>query len=105
MRRGGHVALRIGSQGGRDLCDDARRYERLVALDVDHDALRRQTQQRTGFGNPVGAGGVLLAGEQGLYAMARTGLEHARAVGADHHALGAALRGALRDTHHHGHTP
>jgi hypothetical protein len=84
-----------------DFRDELRLDQRLVALHV-HDGLAfRQVQQPRGFGEPVGARGVLGSRHQRLVAVLSHGAGDALVVGRHVHGTCAALRRPLAYVHHH----
>ncbi|MNN61007.1 hypothetical protein D3C81_1762210 [compost metagenome] len=99
--QGGHARLRVGGQVGGDLIDHARRDQRLVALDVDHDGVGRQAQLHRDFGQAIGAGVVIFTGQHHFGAKAIAGLDDARVVGGHHHPLGAAFARLFPDVLDH----
>ena len=64
LRVGGR--RREGDQQRRDVADQGRIDQRFVALYIAHTRRRGQVKQRTGFGQPVTAAGVICSREQGL---------------------------------------
>ena len=61
MRGRRDVGVAMGFQVFRDPAYQCRRDQRLVALDVHHDAPRPEAPQRRDLGEPVGAGRMVLA--------------------------------------------
>ena len=68
-------------QGGGQLADEVQGEEGLVALDVDHEVFRGQTQEARRFGQAVAARRVVGAGHDGLAAEGLDALPDARVVG------------------------
>jgi hypothetical protein len=77
--------------------------QRLVALHVDDDLVAIEAQLLAGFGQPVGAAGMVLAGQDGFDAVRLAGRNDRCIVSGDDHARCARRAGALGHAHHHRH--
>ncbi|MNL37960.1 hypothetical protein D3C87_1601390 [compost metagenome] len=101
MDGGAHRGLRSRGQRGGDGVDQRGVDQRLVALHVDDDRVTVESELFAGFGQPVGAAGVVLAGEQRLDAVRLAGVDDGSVIAGHHHAKGAGLAGTLRHAHDH----
>ena len=91
------ASLSLSSELPRPRAIERGRDQRLVALHVDHDVVVREPEQRSGFGEAVGAGGMIGARH---HAADRRAAAHrggdALVVGGDVHRGRAALRSRAR---------
>ena len=88
-------------KGLGDAVDEGRIDEGLVTLNIDHDGVIRQVEQRTGLRQPVAATGMIGTGCQGLEAGVAARLNHARIVGGNRDLAGPAQRRTLSDSNDH----
>ena len=65
----GHRAFRVAGQAAGQGIDEGRRNLGLVPLHVDHDGVFGQFHQRDGFGQPLGARGMVGTGHDGFVPM------------------------------------
>jgi len=93
LGQGGHARFGVGGEVGGNLIDHAWRDQRLVTLHVDHDGIGRQAKFCGDFGQAIGAGVMVFAGQHRLGAKPLAGFDDARIVGGHHHTLGAAFAG------------
>ena len=101
MGGGGHRCPAVG-QGGGGLADEFGIDQRLVALHVDDDGLRRQAEDLCGFGQAGGAAFVAVGGEHGFDAVRLAGRLNFGGVGGDDDARRAAFACLFGHAHDHG---
>ena len=101
MASGRHRGVRVCAQLVGNLTDQRGLEQRLVALHIDHDRLVIERKLRRGFGQAIGASGMIVTGDDGIDAVLGGRGADSPIVGGDDDAPGAARSCALRDAHHH----
>src|SRR3989449_7454712 len=98
----GHGRLRRVCKQGRYCTYEARFDHRLVALDVDDQAVRRKPEALYNLRDPVSTRGMVAAGHYGLMAVPFYRCRDVAVVGGHVNAARAAFSRPIGDSHDHG---
>ncbi len=99
---GRHLCVAMARQRHRNLADQRRLDQRLIALHVDDDSPGPQAPARGNLCNAVGPGFMVLAGDHRCKSVSCDRLGDSRMVGCHHDVRRAAGPRAFGDVHHHG---